>query len=160
MTRPAFLSAPAKGHLCLRPMHNARHGLELVPISEGGKYSTPKDVPAALIEYTCYSGPVGLASKFKDQMTAVPHGHARHTAHAEHRAAKDLLKAAQTDPFKLSVKTIPLQDRTHQTNARPRLRIHVQTKQSRLQNQLPTHLARANPCDWTTQIPAIVPTAQ
>lgn len=108
----------------------------------------------------CHSGPAGLASRFKDQMTAVPHGHARHTAHAEHRAAKDLLKAAQTDPFKLSVKTIPLQDRTHQTNARPRLRIHVQTKQSRLQNQLPTHLAQANPCDRTTQIPAIVPTAQ
>ena len=92
-------------------------------------------------------------------MTAVPHGHARHNAHAEHRAAKDLLKAAQTDPFKLSVKTIPLQDRTHQTNARPRLRIHVQTKQSRLQNQLPTPFTQANQCGRKTQIPAIVPTA-
>lgn len=141
-------------------MHNARHGLSLVPISEGGKYSTPKDVPATLIEYTCHSGPVGLASKFKDQMTAVPHGHARHTAHAEHRAEKDLPKAAQTDPFKLSVKTIPLQDRTHQTNARPRLRIHVQTKQSRIQNQLPAHFVPANPRDRTTQIPAIVPGTQ
>ena len=106
----------------------------------------------------CHSGPAGLATRFKDQMTAVPHGHAPHTAHAEHRAAKDLLKAAQTDPFKLSVKTIPLQDRTHQTNARPRLRIHVQTKQSRLQNQLPTPFTQANQCGRKTQIPAIVPT--